>query len=109
MQNTRLNTLLAVTTEQFGRALRNPWRRLSLLALSLLFGTFLGPAISSLSGQRAYWDISSAAILTVTVEVVSRIVYGNRQLAQSLPAKALNALKIGVTYSLFLEAFKLNS
>ncbi|MCU0518877.1 MAG: DUF565 domain-containing protein [Oscillatoria sp. Prado101] len=109
MQNTRLNTLVAVTTEQFERALRNPWRRLSLLALSLLFGTFLGPAVSSLAGQRAYWDISSAAILTVAVELISRIVYGNRQLAQSLLGEALNALKIGVTYSLFLEAFKLNS
>ncbi|MBW4496676.1 MAG: DUF565 domain-containing protein [Oscillatoria princeps RMCB-10] len=109
MQNTRLNTLVAVTTEQFGRALRNPWRRLSLLGLSLLFGTFLGPAVSSLAGQRAYWDISSAAILTVIIELISRIIYGNRQLAQSLPAEALNALKIGVTYSLFLEAFKLNS
>lgn len=109
MQNTRLNTLVEVVTEQFGRSLRNPWRRLSLLGLSLLFGTLLGPAVSSLAGQRAYWDISSAAILTAIVELISRIIYGNRQLAQSLPAQALNALKIGVTYSLFLEAFKLNS
>lgn len=109
MQNTRLNTLVEVATEQFGRSLRNPWRRLSLLALSLLFGTFLGPAISTIAGQRAYWDITSAAMLTVLIELVSRIVYSNRQLAQSLPGEALNALKIGVSYSLFLEAFKLNS
>jgi Protein of unknown function (DUF565) len=37
------------------------------------------------------------------------LVYGNKSKTPSLVGDILNAVKIGVTYSLFLEAFKLGS
>ena len=107
MQNTRLNNLFNAIGGQWGRWLFNPWRRLSLLAISLLFGFFLGTAVSTTAGQSSDWDIVGAAILIALVEIVNRIYY--RQKARSFWVESLNALKIGLTYSLFIEAFKLGS
>lgn len=110
MQNTRLNSLVGVVGDRFSQSLRNPWRRLSLLAMSVLFGLFLGQSITTIAGQEADWDITVAGVLLVVTEAVSWIVYGyNRRFAKSLWVETLNALKIGVVYGLFLEAVKLAS
>ncbi len=110
MQNTRINRFIDVLGEQFGRWVSNPWRRISLLVISLLFGTFLGTAISTIAGQSANWDIVAAALLVFLTELVNRVVYGGNQSAvRSLWVDMLNSLKIGVTYNLFVEAFKLGS
>jgi Protein of unknown function (DUF565) len=107
MQNTRLNNLFDAIGGQWGRWIFNPWRRLSVLAISLLFGFFLGTAVSTTAGQSSDWDIVAAGILVALVEIVSRVYY--RKGAQSFGIESLNALKIGLTYSLFIEAFKLGS
>lgn len=110
MQNTRLNGLVDATTRQLQRWLFNPWRRLSLLVISVLLGFFLGSAVSTTAGQAADWDITAAAILVALSEVIDRIYYSrNRQTGRPLWVELLNALKIGLTYSLFVEAFKLGS
>ena len=110
MQNTRINRLIDVLGERFGSWLSNPWRRISLLVITLLFGTFLGTAISTIAGQSANWDIIVAGLLVLLTELVNRLVYGGpRPMARSLWVEMLNALKIGLTYNLFVEAFKLGS
>lgn len=110
MQNTRINRFIDVLGEQFRRWLSNPWRRISLLLISLLFGSFLGTAISTIAGQSADWDILAAGLLVLLTELVNRLVYGgSRQTPRFLWVDLLNALKIGVTYNLFVEAFKLGS
>ncbi len=109
MQNTRLNNLFAAASGQLGRWLFNPWRRLAMLTISLLFGFFLGTAVSTTAGQSADWDIIAAGILVALSEIVDRIYYRRRQGARSFWVESLNALKIGLTYSLFIEAFKLGS
>ena len=110
MQNTRLNTLLDASAGQLRRWFFNPWRRLSLLAISLLLGFFLGSAISTIAGQAADWDIIGAGVLVAWLEVIDRFYYSRIWRSQrGLWLEAVNALKIGLTYSLFLEAFKLGS
>jgi len=110
MQNTRINRLIDVLGDQFGDWLSNPWRRISVLVISLLFGNFLGTAISTIAGQSADWDIIAAALLVLWTELVSLLLYRwQRQGARYLWVEMLQALKIGVTYNLFVEAFKLGS
>ncbi|MDX2244732.1 MAG: DUF565 domain-containing protein [Leptolyngbyaceae cyanobacterium bins.302] len=110
MQNTRLNTLFDNTANRLGGWLRNPWRRMSVLIISVLLGNFFGTAISTVSGQQADLDILVSAILAALTELVSRITYGSSpETRRSLPIQMLNALKIGLVYSLFVEAFKLGS
>jgi hypothetical protein len=110
MQNTRLSTIVNTTTAQLTQIFRNPWRRTSLLIIGLLLGFFLGSAISTSAGQKAELDIIQAFVLLLVTEVVSRITYGGSdRFRRSLLIEVMNALKLGLIYSLFLEAFKLGS
>lgn len=79
------------------------------MLIGLLGGFFLGNVISTTAGQAAKLDVSISALLIVITEGISRIVYGNKSKKPSLTGDIVNAIKIGVTYSLFLEAFKLGS
>ena len=117
MQNTRLNNLVNLVLTQLSQWFANPWRYFSVILISLLLGVFLGSAIPTTAGQAADWDILAAGILLSFTEGVSWLVYGRkRQLisTESVPRKSLlvqmvNALKIGLTYSMFVEAFKIGS
>ncbi|NDJ19343.1 DUF565 domain-containing protein [Myxacorys almedinensis] len=110
MQNTRLNTLVQATTKQVDQLFRNPWRRVSLLTIGLLFGFLVGNILSTTAGQRSELDVVAALLIVVATELTSRVIYGgSEQLKRSLSAEFINMLKIGVIYSLCLEAFKLGS
>ena len=114
MQQTRLNSLISAAGNQIELLFNNPWRRISLSMISLLMGFFMGSAIVSSAGQDAVWDISGAAILLIFAELSSKWVYGRRKkstepIRRPLLMDIINLFKIGLTYSLFLEAFKLNS
>jgi hypothetical protein len=113
MQRTRLATLLESASNQFGRWIFNPWRRVSLVIIGLLFGNFFGIAVSSIAGQAAELDVVISAILLIIVEFISWLVYRRPPnpdtRRNSLFLEVVNALKIGMIYSLFVEAFKLGS
>jgi hypothetical protein len=116
MQQTRLNTLVDVVAAKLGRLFSNPWRRISLILINLLLGIFVGSAVSTTAGQNADWDVLVAAILVFFTEVISWFFYGrirrrNNEGTQerSLWLEVLNVFKIGLIYSLYLEAFKLGS
>ena len=121
MQNTRLSTLIDRIFQQFTQWAENPWRRLSLIIISLLFGNFLASAIATSTGQRTDLDIFISLIMIVGVELISWLTYGTI-VGQRKPGKynlilgqrpiliaILNNLKIGLIYGLFVEAFKLGS
>ncbi|MDJ0579453.1 MAG: DUF565 domain-containing protein [Crocosphaera sp.] len=110
MQRTRLNTLVEVTQTKFNETFSNPWRRISLSLISVLLGFFVGQAVSITAGQEAYWDITVGIFLLIFTEGISRIVYSrNKKEGRSLSLDILNLFKIGVTYSLYIEALKLGS
>ncbi|MBD0267746.1 MAG: DUF565 domain-containing protein [Cyanobacteria bacterium Co-bin8] len=119
MQRTRLSTLFDTASNQLNRWLFNPWRRISILVISLLGGNFFGVAIAAVAGQAAQQDIILAAILVAINELISRLVYGrswrrpgqdrNEPISIPLFYESLNAFKIGTMYALAAEAFKLGS
>jgi hypothetical protein len=110
MQNTRLTTLVNTVTGQLQQQLQNPWRRLATLGISLLFGIYLGTALSSVAGQLAQLDIFAAGAVALAAELISWWFYRSRfNLSRSLLGEALNAMKFGVVYGLFLIAFLLGS
>jgi hypothetical protein len=121
MQNTRLSTLIDRTGKQFVRWAENPWRRLSLLIISLLFGNFLASAIATSSGQRTDIDVFTSFLLLIVTESISWLVYGSTFGRRTLEDNSvflgqrpilvaiLNSLKLGLIYGLFVEAFKLGS
>jgi len=109
MQRTRVSTIATITGDRLGELFSNPWRRISLLLISLLFGIFVGQAVSTTAGQTSSWDVVVAGIILVFTEVINRFAYSKTSNSRSLLKDFLNTFKIGVTYSLFLEAFKLGS
>lgn len=113
VQDTRLNNLIDSVGQQLGLFFSNPWRRTSLLVIALLLGVFLGTAIPTTTGQRSNLDVIVAAIALALTETANWWIYRRRPrgraVRRSLGSETLNALKIGVTYGLFIEAFKLGS
>ncbi|NJN21162.1 MAG: DUF565 domain-containing protein [Leptolyngbya sp. RL_3_1] len=112
MQRTRLTTLIETLSNRFGRWVFNPWRRLSLVIISLLFGNFFGTAISTIAGQTADFDVFISALLVLGVEGISWLFYRRPRQPEARPSLALevsNAFKLGLVYGLFVEAFKLGS
>ncbi|PZO36240.1 MAG: hypothetical protein DCF19_22085 [Pseudanabaena frigida] len=117
MQNTRLSNIVNVSIRQLSQWSRNPWRRVSLILISLLGGFFFASVLSTASGAKSEQDIVIAAITLFVVEMINRFVYGSRRLTLAdgslaprlLTTEMLNSFKLGTTYGLFLEAFKLGS
>ena len=110
MQRTRLNTWVEVTQTKFNETFSNPWRRISLSLISFLLGFFVGQAVSITAGQKAMWDINIGIFFLIFTEGISRLVYSrNKKEGRSLSLDILNLFKIGVTYSLYIEALKLGS
>ncbi len=108
MQNTRINNLIEVIYTQLKRWLQNPWRKLSLIIIGFLLGFFLGTAIPTTLGQKAELDIVSAGFVLLITEVISLLIY-KYNVARLFMGTLLNSIKIGLTYALFVEAFKLGS
>ena len=114
MQQTRLNSLISKASSQLELLFNNPWRRISLNLISLLLGFFMASAIVSSAGQDAVWDITGAGVVIIFVEILNRSIYrrnnkSSANMRRSLLVDVLNNFKIGLTYGLFLEAFKMNS
>ena len=110
MQQTRLNLLLTLGFSQISQFFANPWRKLSLILVSLLLGFFVGSGVSSTVGQAGKWDISIAGAYLIFSEIINMIVYRRRANQERvLWLDVLNAFKIGFVYCLYLEALKLGS
>ncbi|MEC4986992.1 MAG: DUF565 domain-containing protein, partial [Oscillatoria sp. PMC 1076.18] len=116
MQNTRLNNIFESLGDRLFSFFNNPWRRISLILISFLLGIFIGTAVSTTAGQAAYWDVPVAVVLTFLAELISRYTYRSQRqnllgfkFRNSLFPDLINIFKIGLTFSLFIEAFKLGS
>jgi hypothetical protein len=113
MQNTRLNTLVDGSLQRLTQWWRNPWRRLSVVIISILFGNFLASAVSTVAGQKAELDILAAMVVVAVTELISWMSYARRPRSpsgqRSLFIETLNGLKLGLLYGLFVQAFTLGS
>ena len=106
LQSTRLQTNVGAALQRLDRWARNPWRRLSLLALSGLLGFLIGSATTSVSGVLGQLDPVAALVVVLGTELTIR---RRRSSAPSLklPQQLLDLSRIGFLYGLFLEGFKL--
>jgi hypothetical protein len=118
MQNTRLSILFDQLTDRFVGWLRNPWRRLSITIISLLFGNLLAVIVTTTTGQQARIDGLIAIVLLIGTEVVIWLVYGQPlspgKMGDRRPPlvwwkEMLNGLRIGFIYGMYLLALTLGS
>lgn len=117
MQRTRLSLLFDELGDQLSLWLINPWRRVSLVIISLLGGYFAAVALSAIAGQAAVQDVTVSIVLVIGIEAVSWLVYSRRwrdpamvrKIPKPLWLDCLNSIKLGGLYALIVEAFKLGS
>ena len=109
-QPTRLRGLERQLGESLLPSRRRSWRDTSLAILALLFGFYLAQNVSSLllirvQGGRPVVVLALLLVIEVVVRLRSRLLAGQRPLGWVL----LDNLRVGATYSLVLEAFKLGT
>ncbi len=115
MQNTRLNSLFERTVEQSTQWLQNPWRRLSINIILLLFGNLFASVLATTTGQTADLDVLVALIALVLIELVNWLVYRRRVIPGDRPSPArwwkelLNCIKLGFIYGMLVQALTLGS
>ena len=106
LQSTRLQINVGAAIQRLDLWARNPWRRLSLLALAGLTGFLFGSAITSVAGVLGQMDPVAALVVVLGAELTIR----RRRSAEpslKLPQQLLDLARIGFLYGLFLEGFKL--
>ena len=106
LQSTRLQTNVGAALQRLDRWARNPWRRLSLLALAGLIGFLIGSAITSVAGALGQMDPVAALVVILATELTVRRRRSSEP-SLKLPQQLLDLGRIGFLYGLFLEGFKL--
>jgi hypothetical protein len=107
MQNTRLSRIPSFIVTQIEEWLKNPWRSLASHTIGALTGFLIGVVIATYTGQTAVWDLPAAGVLVAIVELVSWYFY--RPGTRSPIGMVFHTVKLGLTYNLILESFKLGS
>ena len=106
LQSTRLQANIGAAIQRLDRWSRNPWRRLSLLALAGLIGFLFGSALTSVAGALGQMDPVAALLVVLGAEVTIRRRRSSKP-SLKLPQQLLDLGRIGFLYGLFLEGFKL--
>nr|YP_009237310.1 hypothetical protein [Wildemania schizophylla]AKS28357.1 hypothetical protein [Wildemania schizophylla] len=108
MIKTKLFTFFSYILKNFSSKLYYSLTELTSGLIALLLGFFISTGLSTIPGQTGDWGIIAASFIIASTEVVSKIVYSNRiQVTNKI--NLINNLKIGITYGLFVDAFKLGS
>ncbi|MBU6354773.1 MAG: DUF565 domain-containing protein [Cyanobacteria bacterium REEB498] len=107
-QRTRLQQSLGGAWPRLEQWAGNPWRRLSLLLIVLLGAFVIGNAIGTVTGARAFLDPVSALLCVVLIEVAIRLRGPlRRRSGDRLGLELLDMGRLGFSYGLLLEGFKL--
>ena len=108
LQSTRLQTSVGLVNSRLELWVINPWRKLSLQLIALMVGFLIGSVITSVAGVLGQMDPVVALIVVIGCELTVRV---RRSRTRRGPVPVLLQLldlnRIGLSYGLFLEAFKL--
>ncbi|KAK3220791.1 hypothetical protein Dsin_014761 [Dipteronia sinensis] len=86
---------------------RSPSRRTLFGGISLLGGFYVAQTISLSFGALGVNDVIAAVLCVLLTEYVTRFYYSRPKV--TFPIALLNNFKMGFTYGLFIDAFKLAS
>ena len=106
MQKTKLREFIDSLIFIINPIISDSWSKRSLLLLSLLFGFYFTNSFLSFLLDKSVNTIFLAIIILLIMELVIRS-YLIPKL--TIPVMILNNIRIGSTYALILEAYKLGS
>ncbi len=108
-QNTRLQNIVSKISTSLSSPFTGPWKRRSIGIISLLSGYWLSSNLASYfvnkQGQRLWVLI----IMLLIIELLVRLRSNQRLFNSSFQSFAIDNIRIGSTYAIVLEAFKLGS
>lgn len=108
MIKTKLFTFFSYILKNFRNRIYYSLSELTAGLISLLMGFFISTGLSTIPGQTGDWGIIAASLIVALAEFTSKGVYSKRkQVTKEI--NLINNLKIGITYGLFVDAFKLGS
>nr|AIA21244.1 hypothetical protein [Pyropia kanakaensis] len=108
MIKTRLSIFLNYLVKNLNDRLYYSLSDLTTGLISLLLGFFISTGLSTIPGQTGDWGIVAASLIVAATELTSKLVY-SRQKRLEIKIDLVNNFKIGITYGLFVDAFKLGS
>ena len=109
MQNTKLKKFIDVLSSTITPIISDNWRKRSILLLSLLFGFYFTNSLISFLLDKNVNTIFLAIIILLLMEISIRSTLFSYLNKFSIIILSINNLRIGSTYALILEAFKLGS
>ena len=109
MQKTRVRKFFNNLLKNIFSLVSDSWRKRSVLLLSLLSGFYLTNSFISFLLDKSVNTISLAIFLVLIMELSIRSLFFSNSKKFSIVILTINNFRIGSTYALILEAFKLGS
>ena len=106
MQKTKFREFIDSLVFIINPLISDTWSKRSLLLLSLLFGFYFTNSFLSFLLDKSVNTIFLAIIILLIMELVIR---SNLIPKLTIPVMIINNIRIGSTYALILEAYKLGS
>lgn len=103
----RLVDIIGTIPELSRNYFKSPSRRALFGGISLLSGFYVAQTISLSFGALGVNDVIAAVVCVLLTEYVTRFYYSRPKI--TFPLALLNNFKMGFTYGLFIDAFKLAS
>ena len=109
MQKTKFRKFLALLVTIFNPIISDSWSKRSILILSLLSGFYFTNSFLSFLLDKSVNTIFLAILILLIMEISIRASLISNNFKFSIIILTINNLRIGSTYALILEAFKLGS
>ena len=106
MQNTKYRKLIDSLYRVLNPFFSDSWSKRSILILSLLIGFYFTNSLLSFLLDKSVNTIFLAIIILLIMELAIRSYLISKY---SIPVTIINNIRIGSTYALILEAYKLGS
>ena len=109
MQNTKFRKFIFSLSSNIKPVFAESWGKRSFLLLSLLFGFYFTNSLLSFLLDKSVNTIILGLTITTLMEISIRILLFSNRSPFKILILSINNFRIGSTYALILEAFKLGS
>ena len=109
MQKTRFREFINSLLKIISPLISDTWTKRSLLILSLLTGFYFTNSLISYLLDKSVNTIFLALTILLLMEISIRSLLFSKSLKLTIVIVTINNFRIGATYALILEAFKLGS
>ena len=109
MQKTKFRKFVESLIKIINPIIADSWSKRSILLLSLLFGFYFTNSVLSYLLDKSINTILLAIAILIIMELFIRLSLLSKLTKLSLFINSINNFRVGSTYALILEAFKLGS